>query len=134
MMQNVSEIGPGPITVWMRLVSRSSAGVLEAETIMRLTDGVSVVEVSCRSDLSQCLRLSAPSAAVISRLAYRIAGLALIEEVRVQRCTDSPFENGSGTGPPVFGDLWHTRSQGQEGAESAKKSKPRCASDDGGVH
>jgi hypothetical protein len=90
MMQNVSEIPDGPIMVWMTLVSRTGAGSLDAETVIRSSDGVSVLEVRRHSDVFQCLMVSAPSSGVVSRLAYRVAGLALVDEVRVQRCLDNP--------------------------------------------
>jgi hypothetical protein len=89
-MQNVSDIPGGPIVVWMTLVSRTCAGALEAETVIRSTDGVSVLEARGDSNVSYCLMLSAPSAGAVSRLAYRVADLALIDEVRVQRCLESP--------------------------------------------
>jgi hypothetical protein len=89
-MQNGSDIPDGPIVVWMTLVCRTCAGSLDAETVIRSSDGVSVLEVRRDSDVSHGLMLLAPSAGVVSRLAYHLAGLALIDEVRVQRCPSSP--------------------------------------------
>ncbi|MFL9912110.1 hypothetical protein [Paraburkholderia sp. RL17-337-BIB-A] len=85
-MQNVSDLGDAPIIVWLTLVSLTPAGIVEVETAICTSKGVSVIEVRCPGDRSQRIRLSAPSARAVSRLAYRLASIEGVDEVRVERC------------------------------------------------
>src|ERR1700712_489511 len=58
-MQSGSDGSPGPVTVWMTLVSRTSADALEAESMVRLTGDVSVLEARCPDEVSRCFCLLA---------------------------------------------------------------------------
>ncbi|MBT2792936.1 hypothetical protein [Paraburkholderia strydomiana] len=94
-MPNASEIVNEPVVVRLTLVSLTLPGMLEAEAVIGGTDGIAVLKVERRGQLSQCSTLRAPSSGVISRLAYRLADIGAIADVRVQRCyTDLPDESG----------------------------------------
>ncbi len=96
-MQSASDIGDAPIIVSLTLVSLTPAGIVEAETAICTSKGVSVIEVRCLDHRSQRIRLSAPSARAVSRLAYRLASMECMDEVRVERCF-------SGEPCPILGD------------------------------
>jgi hypothetical protein len=96
-MQSGSDSASGAVTVWMTLMSRTSAGALEAESLVRLTGDISVLEARRPDEVSRCFCLLAQSAAPVSRLAYRVADLSLTEEVRVQRCTAVQIADGPAT-------------------------------------
>jgi len=85
-MQSASDVGDTPIIVWLTLVSLTPAGIDEAETAICTSKGVSIIEVHCLGDRSQRIRLSAPSARAVSRLAYRLASIECLDEVRLERC------------------------------------------------
>jgi hypothetical protein len=78
----------------MTLVSRTSAGALEAESMVRLTGDVSVLEARRPDEASRRFCLWAQSASAVLRLACRVADLSLTEEVRVQRCTSGAASDG----------------------------------------
>jgi hypothetical protein len=98
-MQNGSDIANQPVVVRLTLVSLTRAGILEAEAMMGWTRDVVVLEVERPRDLSQCSTLSAPSSSEVSRLACRLAEIAGVVEVRVQRCRASlPGPSAAETG------------------------------------
>jgi hypothetical protein len=78
----------------MTLMSRTSAGALEAESLVRLTGDISVLEARRPDELSRCFCLFAQSVEAVSRLAFCLADLSLTEEVRVQRCTSDAASDG----------------------------------------
>lgn len=88
-MQNGNDIANQPVVVWLTLVSLTRAGILEAEAMMGWTREVVVLEVERSWDLCHCSTLSAPSLSAVSGLAYRLAEIAAVVEVRVQRCAAS---------------------------------------------
>ena len=93
-MQSGSDGSPGPVTVWMTLVSRTSADALEAESMVRLTGDVSVLEARCPDEVSRCFCLLAQSGAPVSRLAYPVGDLSLTEEVRGSDAPAAPLRDG----------------------------------------
>ncbi|MFM0441849.1 MULTISPECIES: hypothetical protein [Paraburkholderia] len=98
-MQNGNDIANEPVVVRLTLVSLTRAGSLEAEAMIGSTGDVVVLKVEHLGDLSQCSTLSAPSSGAVSRLAYRLAEIGAIVEVRVQRCgANLPGEPGRKTG------------------------------------
>jgi hypothetical protein len=78
----------------MTLVSQTSIGALEAESVVRLTDDISVLEARRPDEVSRCFCLLAQSVEAVSRLAFCLANLSLTEEVRVQRCTSDAASDG----------------------------------------
>jgi hypothetical protein len=78
----------------MTLVSRTSAGALEAESVVRLTGDISVLEARRPDEVSRCFCLLAQSVEAVSRLAYCLADLSLTEEVRVERCSSGAAPDG----------------------------------------
>jgi hypothetical protein len=93
-MQSGSDSASGAVTVWMTLMSRTSAGALEAESLVRLTGDISVLEARRPDEVSRRFCLLAQSASAVSRLAFCLADLSLTEEVRVQRCSSDAAPDG----------------------------------------
>jgi len=100
-MQNGDGIVSEPVVVRLTLVSLSPCGILEAEAVVSSTEGLAVLEVECRSDLSQSTRLSAASSGVVSAMGYRLATIGALVEVRVQRC---PANLPANPGPETDGE------------------------------
>lgn len=84
-MQNVSNIANEPVVVQLSLVSLTRSGMLRAAAMIGQAEGVSVLAVERPGDRSQSSWLAAPSSGAISQLAYRLAEIGAIIEVRVQR-------------------------------------------------
>jgi len=78
-----------PVVVRLTLVSLTPSGIVQAEALIRSTEGLAVLEVEGWSDLSQTSRLSAPSSGAVSALGYRLAEIGSLVEVRLQRCLAS---------------------------------------------
>jgi hypothetical protein len=85
-MQRDSHLAIVPISVRLRVTSRTPAGLSEAREVIDGSAGVSVVEELPCGELSRCFSLMASSVGVVSRLAYRIANIGVIDQVSVQRC------------------------------------------------
>jgi hypothetical protein len=97
-MGNDSDIADEPVLIRLALVSLNRSGIVEAEAVIGQTRGVSVLDVECPRELSHFSTLSATSSRVVSRLAYRLAGIGAIVEVRVQRLKGLAGPPGHETG------------------------------------
>ncbi|CAB3801146.1 hypothetical protein LMG28138_04951 [Pararobbsia alpina] len=90
-MQGGKEPSPPPVAVWLTLMSRTFAGLVEVEAVIARTDDVLVVEVRSPGPLSRRFTLSASSIGAVLSLAYRIAEVGAVAEVRVQRFPAGPL-------------------------------------------
>jgi hypothetical protein len=85
-MESGSHLAIVPISVRITITSSTLPGLGEAHEVIDRSAGVSVVEELRCGELSRCFRLTVSSAAAVSRLAYRIANIEVIDQVRVQLC------------------------------------------------
>jgi len=85
-MRNGKDILSEPVVVRLTLVSLTPSRIVQAEALIRSTEGLAVLEVEGWSDLLQTSRLSAPSSGAVSALGYRLAKIGSLVEVRLQRC------------------------------------------------
>jgi hypothetical protein len=67
-MRNGKDILSEPVVVRLTLVSLTPSVIVQAEALIRSTDGLAVLEAEGWSDLSQTSRLSAPSSGAVSAL------------------------------------------------------------------
>ncbi|MFM0441121.1 hypothetical protein PQQ84_32090 [Paraburkholderia strydomiana] len=97
-MLSDSDIADEPVLIRLALFSLNRSGIVEAEAVIGQTRGIAVLDAEFPRELSQFTTLSATSSRVVSRPAYRLAGIGAIVEVRVQRLKGLPGPPGHETG------------------------------------